>query len=102
MPQGVPHGEPWVPGASVRLTVTGEIDMATVEPLAASLRELLARRDLAEVLVDLAEVVFCDASGVRALSEAYARANTAGIRMRVLNARGITRRVLEITGTPID
>ena len=86
-------------GRSVRLTVTGEIDMATAGHLSRALRDLLARRDLATILVDLEAVTFCDATGVQVLENAYALAGSAGIRLRLVHARGMVRTVLEITGS---
>ncbi|SNY40556.1 anti-anti-sigma factor [Paractinoplanes atraurantiacus] len=85
-------------GRTVHLAVSGDIDMDTVDGLAALLREALAGEDVAEVVLDLAGAGFCDATGIRELATAYSRASASGIRLRVTNVRPLVRRSLVITG----
>ncbi|MEU4425072.1 STAS domain-containing protein [Actinoplanes sp. NPDC024001] len=80
------------------LTVTGEIDMETVEHLRAVLWQALAAPGGAEIVVDFAGVTFCDATGVQALADAHAQARANGVRLRLINLRRPVRRVLQITG----
>jgi anti-anti-sigma factor len=81
------------------ITVAGEVDMATVDHLTDALREAVIRSDATAIIVDFAEVTFCDSSGIAALDEAYGAATARPIRLRVINVRPAVRRVLEITGT---
>jgi anti-anti-sigma factor len=67
------------PGFSVRLDVdgdvacidvTGEIDMASVDYLRASVSLALSASHISELVVDLGAVTFCDSTGVQALVNA--------------------------------
>ncbi|MEV4639885.1 STAS domain-containing protein [Actinoplanes sp. NPDC049548] len=86
------------PGSAVRLTVTGEIDMATVGALETALRDAFAVPDATGVVADFAGVTFCDSSGVAALDRAYAEGVARGITFCLTGVSGTVRRVLEITG----
>lgn len=50
----------------VRVAVTGEVDVATADDLYQSITD--AAESVAEVVVDLADVTFCDSSGIGALA----------------------------------
>lgn len=82
----------------MHLAVAGEIDMMTVGDLSAVFPSVLADRDVTGVVVDFAEVTFCDSSGIRALDEAYAVAARRGVRFRLVNLRPSVSRVFEIVG----
>jgi anti-sigma B factor antagonist len=80
-------------GTTVRLAVTGELDIAT----APKLRELFAaeRRDGAALIVlDLAEVTFMDSSGLHAVIDAHE--DGAG-RLRIVLGPAAAR-VIDLTG----
>jgi anti-sigma B factor antagonist len=49
---------------------SGELDMATTPVLDRAVGEVLARDDVAALVVDLTEVRFMDSSGIRALLQA--------------------------------
>jgi len=83
------------PNGSLRLILTGEIDVSNVDLLARGLATVPAPDN---VVVDLAGVTFLDSTGVAALVVAHRRAAAAGRRLAVVNAQGIVRRVLAITG----
>jgi anti-anti-sigma factor len=51
-----------------------------------------------EVLVDLSGLTFLDASGIAALSRCRTAAATTGVLLRAEGARGVVRRVLDLTG----
>ena len=55
--------------ALVRLAVQGEIDLATVGQLGDAIARTVAG-GCAEVIVDLADVGFCDSTGIRAIVQA--------------------------------
>ena len=50
------------------------------------------------VVVDLAEVRFCDSSGIRVLVHGRRLADERGLSYRVIGATGIVLDVLEVTG----
>lgn len=58
--------------STVRLTVVGELDLATVPDLAAPLHATI-RTGHRDVTVDMRQVSFCDPAGLRLLTEAAAR-----------------------------
>jgi anti-sigma B factor antagonist len=82
----------------VRLTLTGELDIATSGQLRAAMVYAVAVPGAATVIVDLAEVTFCDSSGIGALIQGRAAAAGHGVAYQVVNPTGAVRRVLEITG----
>lgn len=82
----------------VHLAVAGEIDMMTVGDLSAIFPSALAGGDVTGVVVDFAEVTFCDSSGIRALDEAYAVATQRGVPFRLVNLQPSVSRVFEIVG----
>lgn len=81
---------------SARLILAGEIDMSSVDLLIRGLATVPATDNL---VIDLAGVTFLDSTGIAALIVAHRRAAATGRRLAVINARGIVRRVLDITGT---
>ena len=82
-------------GAVVRLSLTGEFDLAGAEDFSRVLAELEARRPRA-IVVDLKEVTFLDSTGARLLFEAQRRA--ADWRFAVLNGSGPAHQALALTG----
>ncbi|MGC9669641.1 STAS domain-containing protein [Planosporangium sp. 12N6] len=82
---------------TIRVRVSGEVDVATVDPLAQALSAALAQRpDLVEV--DLHQVAFIDSSGIAALLRAHRAAVEAGCRLRVVRPQRAVYRVLDICG----
>jgi anti-anti-sigma factor len=81
----------------LRLAVSGEIDIATVDRLTAELDAALARR-VPTLVIDLIGVTFMASAGVTALLNAYRQATAAGIPLVVTNCGGAVERILEITG----
>ncbi|WP_433828509.1 STAS domain-containing protein [Actinoplanes sp. CA-015351] len=82
----------------VDIAVAGVIDLATAPDLKRVLFEALDDADTRTILVDLAEVSFCDSSGIATLDEAYGAAAERAMRLRVTNESPRVRRVLEIVG----
>jgi anti-anti-sigma factor len=97
--------EPLVPGLRidwkvnhhgvVGLIATGEIDMAVVEQFRCALMTALELPGMIEVVVDLSPLRFLDCSGVGALVQAKREADRQRAGFRVVNVRGLPRRVLE-------
>ncbi|GIM89597.1 STAS domain-containing protein [Paractinoplanes toevensis] len=82
----------------ISVTVVGEIDIATVEPLDAAMYEAVTRDGVTAVVVDFHDVAFCDHSGLDALERAHAAAHARGVAFQLINVAPPVRRVLEIVG----
>jgi anti-anti-sigma factor len=83
-------------GGIVRITVAGEIDMATVDQLSRELRGAFLHDGTTEVVIDFADVTFCDSSGFAALDRAYAESVRRDTAFRLINVQPQVRRLLEI------
>ncbi|MEU4245671.1 STAS domain-containing protein [Actinoplanes sp. NPDC026619] len=81
-----------------RLLVAGEIDMATADDLEAALTQAITAAGTTTVIADLAQLTFCDSSGIAAFDKAYRQATDRGVTFQVRNLQTGVRRVLEITG----
>jgi anti-anti-sigma factor len=82
-------------GDVLKLSLTGEFDLAGADAFRALMAELEARRPRA-IVVDLAGVTFLDSTGGRLLFEAEGRA--VGWRFAILNGSGPAHRALTLTG----
>ncbi|WP_117213512.1 STAS domain-containing protein [Allorhizocola rhizosphaerae] len=82
----------------VRLVLSGEFDLAADKDLGEQLLAVLERDHPAEVCVDLDNVTFIDSTAVHALCRGYQAASSTGTRWYVLNAHGLVRDVLRVTG----
>jgi anti-anti-sigma factor len=78
---------------TVCLALGGDLDMATCADLIATVEKI---RNATAVLLDCGDLRFCDATGVSALLEARTTALAAGMDLRLVNVRGLPRRVLSI------
>jgi anti-sigma B factor antagonist len=82
----------------VRLSVSGEIDISTVDQLRSAVMEVLGQPGVSRLLLDFDPLRFLDSSGIAALIGAYRTAEEQGVGFGVLNCHGTVRHVLEITG----
>ncbi|WP_145776524.1 STAS domain-containing protein [Micromonospora olivasterospora] len=82
----------------MRLALAGELEMATVETLYDTVAEAIAAGRPGRLVIDLAGVTFCDSTGIGALLDARAAANSSGVAFQATNPRGVTRRTMQITG----
>ncbi|NMO52809.1 STAS domain-containing protein [Actinoplanes sp. TBRC 11911] len=80
----------------VRVALAGECDLAVCAQLDEVLSEALSRA--AVVVVDLADLMFLDSSGVHGLIVAHHAAQQRGGRLVAVNARGAVATVLDLTG----
>jgi anti-sigma B factor antagonist len=84
--------------AEHRVRVFGEIDMAVTDVVDSEMRRVEAT-DAETILLDLDQLEFLDASGIRLLMDLYARSRDNGGRLRIIPASAPqVRRVLELTG----
>ena len=79
--------------AVATVVVSGELDLATVPRLSATVTE---HSDASLLVVDLNAVTFIDSSGVRVLIEAERACGRSGSRLVVLAGDGPVRRVLDL------
>jgi anti-sigma B factor antagonist len=77
--------------------LSGELDIAVVEELERELRAAVSTTTT-RLDIDLDEVTYIDSSSVGAIMRTLAAATEVGKSLRVINARGVPRRVLEISG----
>jgi anti-anti-sigma factor len=82
--------------ARVRLRVRGELDLATADVLADRLRRLQDRR--AAVLLDLDELAFMDATGLRVVLTAADTARNDGWAFTVTRGSARVRRLFDVLG----
>ena len=83
--------------SEVVVSLDGELDLATVEPLSGILREILEQRP-ATVALDMARVSFIDSTGIRCLVNAASAAATDGCKVVVRRPTATVVRVLGICG----
>jgi anti-anti-sigma factor len=84
--------------STARVTVIGEIDMATASALSDRLLDVLQEQTPAVLDVDLAGVTFLDCTGISAIVAVRKAAVRAGRGMRISNPQPVVRRVLDVTG----
>jgi anti-sigma B factor antagonist len=81
---------------AVTLTLTGELDIATVPRLEEALRSALAGEP-AELTIDLRPLTFMDSSGLRQFIVLTERAETEGWRLRLIRPGQPTLSIFQIT-----
>jgi anti-sigma B factor antagonist len=81
---------------ATQLGLHGELDLASAPRLAERLEE--ACRNSRALVIDVAELRFCDSSGIRELLKAAARCAQDGTEFKVVGAAGTVRRVFEVSG----
>ncbi|MFJ4681658.1 STAS domain-containing protein [Kitasatospora sp. NPDC088783] len=76
--------------------IAGDLDIESLAPVKETLAEVLRGNRL--VVLDLAQVAFCDSSGLNMLLTARADALAAGAVLRLAAVSQPVKRLLEITG----
>jgi anti-anti-sigma factor len=85
-------------GGQIRVGVEGEMDLSVIALVDREVERAEAT-DASKILLDLDELEFMDASGVRLLLDLSARSEGDGGRLRITGARSPqVQRVLELTG----
>lgn len=82
-------------GNAVIVTVSGELDIATVPALRSALRQAVTSN--AETILDLSQLAFCDYTGLRALRAASATAHQYGHRLLLRKVPRQLAHLLDIT-----
>lgn len=83
---------------SVRLAVTGEIDLATAPALALRLLEVMTRHQPTVVDVDLADVMFLDCYGIGVLVAVRDAAEKNQCRIWISNLQPMIAEILDVVG----
>ncbi|WP_406859212.1 STAS domain-containing protein [Streptomyces sp. HUAS MG47] len=81
----------------VVLTLTGELDHDTADPLRTALDEQI-EAGAPRIVVDCAALTFCDSTGLNALLRARLQAHESGGRVELADLRPPVSRMFEITG----
>jgi anti-sigma B factor antagonist len=84
-------------GRAARLTVHGELDLATAGIFADALRAVWSR-DLERIEIDLRELTFIGSAGVAAILEANTRARDAGCALTLVRGPQPVHRIFQLTG----
>ena len=84
-------------GATVRIAPSGELDVATAPELVQAIEDATGEPGVALVL-DLRDLTFMDSTGLRALAETNARADSDGFSLTIVRGSQQIDRVLEISG----
>lgn len=84
----------------VVLMVRGELDLVTAPELGAVVEAVIDRGNV-NVILDLAECDFIDASGLRVIADGASRAELWGGMLTVRSPSGVVRRLLALTGLDV-
>lgn len=87
-----------VEGAAVIVRVEGDLDASTVHLLHEELRQVWESPGVSVLVIDAAEVMFCDSRGLSELISALQRGQATNVRLILSGVQGVLRRVLTITG----
>ncbi|MGZ4639735.1 MAG: STAS domain-containing protein [Actinomycetes bacterium] len=82
---------------AIRVRLTGELDLATAEQLPDLVRRLDGNGSH-DVVLDLSDLTFCDACGLRALLRAHRAVRAGGGRLTLIGVPPLTRHLLAVTG----
>lgn len=85
------------PSNAAVCTLSGDLDIETLEPAREALDQLLAGRPQV-LVVDLARVDFCDSSGLNLLLQTRMTAAETELAFRLAALSGPVRHLLELTG----
>jgi stage II sporulation protein AA (anti-sigma F factor antagonist) len=80
------------------MNLSGELDMATVEPLREASRTALASGDYNTLVFDLTQLEFIDSTGLHVLTDAHREITLKGGQVRMVCPKGNIRTVLELSG----
>jgi len=83
---------------TVRLAVTGEIDMSNASRLRAGVQETVDAGEAAAFELDLAGVPMLDSTGVGTLVACRAAAQRVGLRFAIVATQPIVYRILQVVG----
>jgi anti-sigma B factor antagonist len=80
------------------MTLSGELDMETTEPLREASRAATASGDYDSIVFDLTELTFVDSSGLHALTDIHRKMTEAGGTTRIVCSNSSMLRLFALTG----
>jgi anti-sigma B factor antagonist len=80
------------------VNVCGELDIATAERAHAYLRAVIDSNKKGKVILNLADLTFCDAAGLGVLAKVASHARRTGRSVRLASPRPALVRIMRITG----
>ncbi|MEU5218441.1 STAS domain-containing protein [Streptomyces sp. NPDC020807] len=83
--------------STTAVAVAGELDLYTAAHIEAELTHL-ARQAECDLLLDLADVTFCDSSGVALFLRVHRWCAAAGVRLRLCHIQRLPARVIRTLG----
>jgi anti-sigma B factor antagonist len=86
------------PGSYTRITVSGELDIASARDFQTALSEI-DFRSVSRAALDLEELDFIDASGLRAVLALHTACKEASVVLAITPGPRCVQRVFELTGT---
>jgi anti-sigma B factor antagonist len=84
-----------VHGAEVRLALTGGLDLDSRKEFLATVEQALIL-DPDELLIDVADLTYCDSAGLQALVASARRSAEADTEMRIVGVRGAVQRLFDL------
>ncbi|MFI7596274.1 anti-sigma factor antagonist [Actinoplanes sp. NPDC049681] len=78
--------------------LSGDFDINARDELRSVLVAAIEQDGSGGIVVDFDQVEFLDSEALGALIDGYVAARAAGVKLSVVNARGIVLRVLEVSG----
>ena len=84
--------------AAAVVRLAGDFDIAARDEMRAALLEAVRDAGSGEVVIDFDQAVFLDSEAMGALIEGLNAGREAGVPLRIVNAHGLVRRVLEVSG----
>jgi anti-sigma B factor antagonist len=86
------------PDHTTEIVVAGELDLDTAPQLQQEIFRVLKHPGVRGIQVDLAEVTFCDSSGIAALDAGFGEAACNGITFRVVRVPAMIAAILQVVG----
>jgi anti-sigma B factor antagonist len=85
------------PDGAVKISLSGELDLVSAHAAKAALLAAVSA-DGGVILVDVSELTFIDAAGVRSIVAAQSAARLANQPVHLVNARGVVEMILSVLG----
>ncbi len=84
--------------STIRITVHGELDLATAPDLRTAIDDAIAERGAERIVVDLSDMTFCDSSGIRILLRAMRVSQLHQVDLTMVPAAPSVQRIFLLAG----
>jgi len=85
-------------GNLARISLSGKLDFSSQKELYGAVEEVLSSTAIREIVVDLANLIFMDSSGIQALLSLQGRASASSKLVTLVNCSDTIREILELGG----